>query len=462
MSEPQEAPKPQPEQQPAAKQTPPQQTPSQQPFYKDLPWLRFWCNFIFGLIFMGVFIWGGYLLWENTKPPKQPQAIKELIQTIKKKGQPVTTHRLSKENTKVEQEFKDASPSYYRNPFWFSSTDSAKTTIESTKEEDIPECYTIRMDDLDNALKAISLASRQEAAEDYHKSLSILIAMLTVFGIIFPIIVALIQNRFNERDLDKIEKTAIKADKTTKQVINIKSKAIKATNDATIAISNANNAITKATEAANQAKSSLVKAEKSLDESLKQKNTISHITQMLFDQFSGIDYLIYLTFNKQDNNYNSSILLFSISILFRISSIEIIIPKKDVDIKTKKEKIDLCIKSIKEFIGQIENLKKEDTEIMSFNETIQRLTDCFSAYEKHLVNIQNNLPNELQNEINMLQQAIQEGIDKVDEKANESEGPDDKGPERPDDKGPERPDDKGPERPDDKGPKRPDDKASDE
>ena len=170
----------------------------------------------FNIIFAIIFGVGGYLLWSNTKP-QEPKSIEELIKTIKENAKTVTTQRHSKEKTKVEQEFKDASPSYYFKPFGISSVDSIKTTIESSKEEEVPECYTIRLDDFENALKAVALVSRQEAAEDYHKSFSIFVAMLALFGIGFPILVAFMQHHFNERQLNKIEETSKAVDESKKQ-----------------------------------------------------------------------------------------------------------------------------------------------------------------------------------------------------------------------------------------------------
>ena len=248
-----------------------------------LPWLRFGINLGFYIAFIWVIIHAGNKLWINTLP-KEPKAIKELIEAIKENAKPVSTQRHSKEKTKVEQEFKDSSPSFYRNPVWFPSLDSAKTTIETSKAEDVPESYTIRIDDFENALKAVALTSRQEAVEDYHKSFSILVAILAVFGIGFPIIVALVQHSFNDRDLEKIENTATKADEAIKQVISIKTEANKATeialkgaNEATSAIKDATNAIANADGAAQKADGATQKAD---DAANKAKNAVKNINEV--------------------------------------------------------------------------------------------------------------------------------------------------------------------------------------
>ena len=154
------------------------------------------------LIFVIVVI--GSLLVYNTWP-HEPKAIKELIDTIEKsiKGNTKTfssNHKL-KENKKVEH--------YSANSDEFDSiglplVKKEETFVETSKEGGTPEFYTIKLDDFENALKAVALVSRQEAAEDYHKSFSILVTILTLFGIGFPILFSLIQFKFHEKELDNI------------------------------------------------------------------------------------------------------------------------------------------------------------------------------------------------------------------------------------------------------------------
>ncbi len=249
-----------------------------------LPWLRFVSSLIFYVILIIILFWGGCQLVKNTKASENSRALKELIEAIKDNTKHVTTKRLSKENTKVEHEFKDSSSSYNRKPFWLSSIDSTKTTIESSKEEDIPECYTILKDDFENALKAVALVSRQEAAEDYHKSLSIIVSLIALFGIGFPIIIALIQSRLNERDLDKIEKTANKTDEAVNNLKKIQDNANKATEIALTAANDATKAMTDTKEAIMQAK----KASQAATEAITQSNNASTNAQTTLAKTSEI------------------------------------------------------------------------------------------------------------------------------------------------------------------------------
>ena len=402
-----------------------------------LPWLRFGFNLLFCLVFMGVLIWGGYCLWENTKPSKEPLAINELIQAIKENTKPTTTQRKLKENTKVEQEFKNQPSSYNRDPFWFSSTDSAKTTIESTKEEDIPECYTIQMDDFENALKAVALVSRQEASDDYHKSLSIIVAMLAIFGIIFPIVIALIQNRFNERDIKKKKKTAIKADNTTNQVKTLQNRANKATEiaciaasnaqkatdgatkavrDAGEAITNANNAINKAGDATNRANGSLSISEKSLEESKKLKNEIIELAKTLYNDISNLFFVLYKSFSQHKDRYNNlNIILHFNSHLCSLRKMEVETREvqnknDDLNITQIKQEIDLIKEIMNDIIKEMNEVKSENTELFDINLTKDIINDCLNSYQIVINKLRKNLPGDLHNEIDNLQKVVQDAI----------------------------------------------------
>ncbi len=398
-------------QQPAPQQPAPQQPqqPEQQPFYKDLPWLRFWCNLIFYLIFMGVLIWGGYCLWENTKPQKEPQAIKELIQAIKEKGQPITIQRHSKEKTKVEQKFKDTSPSYYRNPVWFPSLDSAKTTIETSKAEDVPESYTIQKDDFDNALNAVAMASRQEVLDEYHKSFSILVTILTIFGIGFPIIIALVQHSFNDRDLDKIENTATKADEAVKQVNSIKTEANNAT---TIALTAAN----ESTEAAKSATQAVNDANNSLKENEKLKNEVLLLSQTLFDEISVLDLLLTVPLKKEKRWFSLRVWLRYHATLNHIKKTEVEIRNNDLEDEIIKERLELENDSINYNVKQLLSLNNDHAEELSLKYLYLHSKGTLNEYKQILTQIKKHLPHELHDVIEKLEKTVQEAIDNITEK----------------------------------------------
>lgn len=352
-----------------------------------LPWLRFVVNIIFYIILIRVIIHAGNKLWINTLP-QEPKAINELIKVIKENTKTVTTQRHSKEKTEVEQEFKDSSPSYYRNPNWLPSLNSARTTIETSKAEDVPESYTIQKDDLDNALKSVALASRQEVAEDYHKNFSILVAILAIFGIGFPIIVALVQHSFNDRDLDKIEKTAIQTNK--------------ASNDAEKAVIDANNAIT-------TANNSLKNAEKNFIESKELKIEILNLSQTFNDEIKYLDALFSAFLGKQDNErfHNISALIYLRYIFFDLKGLENKIINDESDSCNVKNKLSNICSNIEKLLDRIKNLKDKD-EFIKAKLVRGNCIWNFNRYIEILNKIKINLPKDFHEDIENLNKKIQE------------------------------------------------------
>ncbi len=199
---------------------------------------------LFYICFLTLLVIGVFLLWFNTRR-QEPQAIKELAQAIEKNAKAVTKLQKTKDNTNNSEQ------KTYKAKISNTSNATVEYTVmnesETSKKEDVPEFYTIRRDDFENSLKAVALTSRQEAAEDYHKSFSILVAMLALFGIGFPVIVAFLQHTFNEKELEKIKDITIQAEDA---VIQAESATIKA-NDA---IYKADNATIKTDDAINQIK----------------------------------------------------------------------------------------------------------------------------------------------------------------------------------------------------------------
>lgn len=199
---------------------------------------------LFYKCFLTLLVIGVFLLWFNTRP-QNPQAIKELAQAIEKNAKAVTKLQETKEYLNKTEQKK------YTTNISNTSNNSVEYTMmnetEISKKEDVPKFYTIRREDFENSLKAVALTSRHEAAEDYHKSFSIFVAMLAIFGIGFPVIVTFLQHNFNQKELEKIKDVTIKAEDA---VIQAESATIKA-NDA---IYKAENATIKTDDAINQIK----------------------------------------------------------------------------------------------------------------------------------------------------------------------------------------------------------------
>ncbi len=387
-----------------------------------LPWLRFGVNIIFYIALIWVIISAGNKLWINTLP-QEPKAINELIKVIEENTKTVTTQHHFKEKTKGEQEFKDSSPSYYRNPIWLPSLDSAKTTIETSKAEDVPESYTIQKDDFENILKAVALTSRQEIADDYHKSFSILVAILAIFGIGFPIIVALVQHSFNDRDLDKIEKTATKADEATKQVNSLKTEANKATeialtaaNESTVAAKSATQATDDATKAVNDANKAIIDANNSLNENEKLKNEVLLLSQTLFDEISTLDAVLAVPLTKEKSWFSLLISLRFRAIINKIREIEIKIRNHDLDANLIKYRLENEKTYINNTLNHLMTLTNDNAEIMSLKNIYGDSKIYLYEYKKVLTKIKNNLSQELHDVTDELEETVQEAIVKITDK----------------------------------------------
>ena len=112
----------------------------------------------------------------------------------------------------------------------------------------------------EDALRQSAYAARQEAQQEYDRTFSILLTIITIFGIAWPLVVAFAQYKFNEQELDKIQET----DK----------KASTASTDAAIALNNAN-------EASANANQALVDAQNAINENTKNTKRIESVFNSL-------------------------------------------------------------------------------------------------------------------------------------------------------------------------------------
>ena len=80
-----------------------------------------------------------------------------------------------------------------------------KITTIATGKTVVDNNITISKDDFDVAMQKVAYAARQEAQDEYDKNFSILLTILAIFGIAWPVIIALLQFKFNENELNKIK-----------------------------------------------------------------------------------------------------------------------------------------------------------------------------------------------------------------------------------------------------------------
>lgn len=321
-------------------------------YYHDLPRLRFWCNLFFYFAFLISFIIGGCNLVKNTKPSGH-QSLDKTIENFKNsiKQTDNTSNSDSdfsamtkqKDNTsnfdsefsamtnsswEITEEYSNLNIDDYiiqindvdnivktttiqhnivQQPDIITSFDnyvldgSVKLFLEDTIEKIVEshikrknsECYIIKKDDLDNALKSVAMASRQEVADDYHKNFSILVTILTIFGIAFPIIIALIQHNFNERQLEKLDETEKIVNETQKQVKDVLSKAKTTSEHAESAKEQADEALKQVKKTATQAENIKIQAEKiskqMSDVAIENKQNLCNINA-LFEQNKQLNF----------------------------------------------------------------------------------------------------------------------------------------------------------------------------
>ncbi len=341
------------------------------PIKSDFSLIKKICNWFinnhFNIIFAIIFGVGGYLLWSNTKP-QEPKSIQELINTIK---------------------------------------DNAKTVIKDStnvipqKNDDFLEDYTvIKKDNIENILKAVALVSRQEAAEDYHKSFSILVAMFALFGIGFPVLVAFMQHRFNERQLDEIKETNVKANNANSDAQDAKVQANSANKDAKTALK--------------RAFDSLDKSEKLKKDTFSIHGLLHHEVGYFYFQFSE-----YFENPTGYDRYNLSIILYGRSILHYIKESELAIINNinNLNLEVIRQSFNEDHKkSINELNEKIQKIKITE----DIHQVVDIIRNDLNEYNNILNRIRIIAPKDLYEVIDELKKSVQNTINKINEIANKT------------------------------------------
>lgn len=149
-------------------------------------------------ILLGAAIWGILVLIDNTKPHDDAN-IKKLIETIKTNTKKTVP---SQKVTETKKELTLGQYAYGKSPFPISTPYSKSVITE--KNTDIPDSYVISQKDLDTALNAVALVAKREAADEYKNNLSVLLTILTIFGIAWPIIISILQSQKIKLETEKI------------------------------------------------------------------------------------------------------------------------------------------------------------------------------------------------------------------------------------------------------------------
>ena len=110
---------------------------------------------------------------------------------------------------------------------WSKEVKESVITINVTAEQQAANGRSIRI------TQKSAYVARKEAQNEYDKSFSTLLTVLTIFGIAWPLMVAFVQYKFNERELAKIQKTDEKVSQSlddAKKALSQADKAIVETN----------------------------------------------------------------------------------------------------------------------------------------------------------------------------------------------------------------------------------------
>ena len=84
-------------------------------------------------------------------------------------------------------------------------TSEVKTVVKKTKSEPSERRLVITEDAFKETMQQVAYTARKEAQNEYDKNFTTLLTILTIFGIAWPVIIALLQFRFNEKQINKIE-----------------------------------------------------------------------------------------------------------------------------------------------------------------------------------------------------------------------------------------------------------------
>lgn len=108
-------------------------------------------------------------------------------------------------------------------------TSKVKSVVKTTKNEPSERKVVITEDAFKATMREVAYTAHQQAKSEYDKNFSTLLTILTIFGIAWPVIIALLQFKFNENELNKIKQAqndAQDAIKKTEEAFNNHQKTI--------------------------------------------------------------------------------------------------------------------------------------------------------------------------------------------------------------------------------------------
>ena len=166
--------------------------------------------------------WFAYTLIQNTKPQPQDKT-QEICITVNFNNKPVE----GTETVETTRQVPITCP--------FSGemkTSEVKTVVKTTKSEPSERRVVITEDAFKETMQQVAYTARQEAQNEYDKNFTTLLTILTIFGIAWPVIIAMLQFKFNESELNKIKQAQDDAQTAIKKAFKVIQELSSLTKDA--------------------------------------------------------------------------------------------------------------------------------------------------------------------------------------------------------------------------------------
>ena len=151
--------------------------------------------------------WFAYTLIQHTKPQKSES--QKICVTVDFNNKP----EFGKETVETTRQVPVFCP--------FSGeakTSEVKTVVKTTKSEPSERRVVITEDAFKETMQKVAYEVRREAQNEYDKNFATLLTILTIFGIAWPVIIGLLQFKFNEKSIDQINESEAKINSLQKKL----------------------------------------------------------------------------------------------------------------------------------------------------------------------------------------------------------------------------------------------------
>ena len=140
--------------------------------------------------------WFAYTLIQHTKPQKSE--FQKICVTVDFNNKP----EFGKETVETTRQVPVTCP--------FSGetkTSEVKTVVKTTKNEPSERRVVITEEAFKETMQQVAYTARREAQNEYDKNFTTLLTILAIFGIAWPVLMQILQFKFNEKSIDQINKS---------------------------------------------------------------------------------------------------------------------------------------------------------------------------------------------------------------------------------------------------------------